>query len=188
MSRVGTYMLGLSMLFSLGASPVLAHELVKNTVVGAVIHISPDDDPVAGEPTILYIEFKDTTGKFRPEDCDCTVSILEDGQEITSEKFSPSLTVDQQVKVFFTFPRKNLYIIVIEGQPKVVGAFEPFTLTNDVRVSREKIVAPPLPPVAGLVAWSGSHIWHIVAAILLLFTVVGMIIYERLPRGKRLVS
>src|SRR6185369_15266285 len=74
-----------------------AHILKYDGDIGAVLHVDPDDDPIAGQPTNFFFEFRDKTNKFVSGDCNCTVTITEEGRELySSNLFSgntdPSLT------------------------------------------------------------------------------------------------
>lgn len=129
----------LSISFITFIGPAHAHTLKTNSTVGAVMHISPEDDPIAGEESGFFFEFKDTENKFKPEDCDCTISILQSDVELASEQLfannaNPSLT---NASFFYTFPGRDVYKIKITGKPKTPGAFNEFILEFDQRVERE---------------------------------------------------
>lgn len=134
----------LVVLFFTTAQQVSAHVLKTDGSVGAVIHVSPEDDPIAREATDFYFEFKDKEGKFTPENCDCKGTIIEGGKEIYSAPLfqnssDPSL---ENASFSFTFPRKNVYKVQVSGTPTTPGAFEPFTLSWDIRVARESETQP----------------------------------------------
>src|SRR5438045_57931 len=89
--------------FWLNPHIVSAHVLKTDGNIGAVLHIDPDDDPIAGSQASFFFEFKDIQGKFQSQNCDCTFSIAEDGKEIFSQPLfqnnsNPSLT---SASVFF---------------------------------------------------------------------------------------
>lgn len=112
---------------------VSAHILQTDGSIGAIMHVNPDDDPIAGAPSTFFWEFKDTTNQFKIENCDCTVSILQNGKTIDEEPLTtPDFT--------YTFPEKNVYQIHVMGHPKQGASFSPFMLLYDVRVSRESEV------------------------------------------------
>ncbi len=118
---------------------VEAHILKTDENIGAVLHIDPDDDPIAHEQSSFFFEFKDKENKFKPENCDCTFSITEDKKEIYSQSLfqnntNPSLA---SASIFYTFPEKNIYQVTIIGKPTSPNAFQPFTLLYDIRVDRE---------------------------------------------------
>lgn len=115
-----------------------AHVLKTSGSVGAVVHVTPEDDPIAGEATDFYFDFKDTQGRFKAENCDCTVTILKAGQEAYSAPLfqnnsDPSLT---NVSFSYTFPEKNIYQVKISGKPLTSDVFQEFNLEYDIRVAR----------------------------------------------------
>lgn len=118
---------------------VSAHTLSTDSSIGAVLHIDPEDDPIAGEQAYFFYEIKDTQNKFKPEDCDCKVRIEKLGQTIfETDLFSgvsnPSL---DNASFNYIFPEKNIYKVILDGKPKTPDAFQPFTITTDFRVERE---------------------------------------------------
>lgn len=115
-----------------------AHTLKANSTVGAVMHISPEDDPIAGEESGFFFEFKDTENKFKPEECECIISVYQGDIELISQPLfannpNPSLT---NASFFYTFPGRDVYKIKITGKPKTPGAFNEFSLEYDQRVER----------------------------------------------------
>jgi len=121
---------------SLGINVVSAHVLKTDGNIGAVMHVNPDDDPIAGLDSSFYFEFKDKSGKFDPAKCDCNAVILENGKELFKTAIfaqSASLTSSSFT---FNFPEKNVY------QLKVIGtandnSFQNFTLNYDIRVAKD---------------------------------------------------
>lgn len=124
--------------YLLSANPALAHTLKTDGSIGAVLHVTPEDDPIVGEATNFFFDIKDKSNKFTPESCDCIASILQDGKEISTQSLfqnnpNPSL---EDASFSYRFPQRNVYMIRIVGKPKTQGTFEPFTLEWDQRVAR----------------------------------------------------
>ena len=119
------------------AQSVEAHILKTDQNIGAVLHISPQDDPVAREVSYLFFDFKDKTGKFDPNQCDCTVTVYANKKIVHSE----SLTLDHSNKTAsastfsYIFPEKNIYIVQVSGKPRQINTFQPFVLSYDIRVN-----------------------------------------------------
>lgn len=131
--------------FTLLAAPQSqAHILKTDGTVGATIHISPDDDPVIGEPATFYFDFKDTAQKFTVEDCQCSVTITENGEKI----FSQPLTTD---RLTYVFPKRGVYSVMVSGQPKTPNTFVPFTLPYDIRVTKTAARIAPQPNNLGTI-------------------------------------
>lgn len=121
-------------------SKSFAHVLETSGSVGAVIHVSPDDDPIAGRITDFFFDFKDKENKFKPNNCDCWYTITNssgeeiDRQALFADSKQPSLT---NASFSFTFPKKDVYTIKIIGKPLTPKAFEMFELTYNIRVARD---------------------------------------------------
>ncbi len=153
-------------------TPVDAHVLKTDGNIGAVLHINPDDDPIADQQTGFFFEFKDKQNKFTPQSCTCTFSVEEDGKTIFSQPLfqnnaSPSL---ENASVFFTFPERNVYQIKVAGSPTTPGAFQKFSLTYDVRVARQS--SNPSPNSNGSQPsqgpnWFVTHIPHLIAGLII---------------------
>ncbi len=127
------------LLFSVFTLPVSAHVLKTDGDIGAVLHVNPDDDPVVGEETNFFFEFKDRKNKFAPVNCNCIVSIADSGGKdvFTGNLFendsNPSL---ESASFGFVFPKKDIYKITVSGAPKVEGQFQSFKLSYDLRVAK----------------------------------------------------
>ena len=136
-----------------------AHVLKTDGSIGAIMHIDPDDDPIAGSPATFFFELKDKDGKFKGADCNCQVAIVQNGQQLyTAPLFQAGQTVDINTPVFsFTFPEEAVYQVVFTGKPITAGEFQTFTLNYDVRVDRQVAPAsaanPSAPP-------SDGHLFH----------------------------
>jgi len=114
---------------------ISAHVLKTDGPIGAVVHIDPDDDPIIGEPASFFFEFKDTEGNFRTEDCNCTATISNEEEVLTTQPLTSSASLESS-SFYFTFTEKGVYTIKVDGKPLEDGKFEPFELTYDLRVER----------------------------------------------------
>lgn len=172
-------------LFITTQKQTVAHVLEKEQTVGAVLHVSPNDDPVVGEVTDFFFEFKDTEGKFNPTLCICTVVIYENDKEILKQDlFQSSTTPTLEEAIFsYVFPKKGLYTIKVLGE-STDSSFEAFTLEYDIRVDREKSsIAETTDDTS--VSWIKQHIVHIVGGILLGIFVIIVIIKEKIFEKKQ---
>lgn len=148
-----------------GIPTVEAHVLRTDGTIGAVMHIDPDDDPIAGEQSAFFFELKDTSGKFTPADCTCTVQFLENGAVLSEQPLfqnttTPSLT---NASVVFTFPKRDVYTIRLIGKPLTKGDFTPFTLSYDIRVAREAGTKPE----RNTLTWLSTNLFHVLGAIII---------------------
>ena len=116
----------------LRTSPASAHVLKFDGDIAAILHINPDDDPISGTPTQYILYFDDDTGKFTLPKCNCRIDIQENGQVISTQPLT--ITNDLESIDTFTFPKPDVYNLIVSGQPKVANTFQTFTLTYLVRV------------------------------------------------------
>lgn len=129
----------LTCILLISVKPVQAHFLETDKNIGAVLHVDPNDEPIAGSLASFFFEFKDKENKFKPENCDCTFEIDENGNNIYSQPLfqnsqNPSLT---NASVFYTFPQRDVYQVKVVGKPTTDDAFQPFTLTWNFRVDQQ---------------------------------------------------
>jgi hypothetical protein len=116
--------------------PVSAHVLKTDGTIGAVLHLDPNDSPIAGQLSNNFLEFKDTKSVMNLSNCKCQVIISENGKEIYRQDLTSSGT-DNTVGVFsFTFPQKDVYQLKVEGSPTQAGLYPNFSLNYDVRVDQ----------------------------------------------------
>ncbi len=157
----------LGLLFFLTPQTALAHILKSDGSIGAVLHISPDDDPIAGEQSSFYFEFKDKEGKFDPQKCLCNVTILQSDKDIYSQplfkdNLEPSL---KNASFSFTFPERDVYKVKISGT-SVGGEFAAFELIYDIRVERS-VNSEPVKSTDEENNWFWSHAIHLIGGFLL---------------------
>jgi hypothetical protein len=65
--RVFWVLLLIVLLLDIQLPQASAHVLLSNNTVGGVLHIDPEDDPIAGQPAKFYIELKDKQNQFTLE-------------------------------------------------------------------------------------------------------------------------
>ncbi|HVZ66669.1 MAG TPA: hypothetical protein VG917_00225 [Patescibacteria group bacterium] len=118
-------------------SHAFAHVLKTDGTIGILMHVSPDDDPIAGQQSSFFFDLKDTTGKFKSQNCDCNISIIQDGKKISTQPLA--IATDNQnlssAGYYFTFPSRGIYQVEIDGK-STNNSFNKFKLTYDVRVDR----------------------------------------------------
>lgn len=151
-----------------------AHVLIVDGSVGAVMHIDPDDSPVAKQQSAFFFEFKDTQNKFQPKNCDCEFSIVENGSTIYSQPLfetsvNPSLN---NASVFYTFPQEDVYQVKVVGKPNTPNSFQQFTLIYNVRVDQ---IADTITSTSS----QTNNFWgeHLVYFLGLGFIIIGLLMY-----------
>lgn len=122
-----------------------AHFIAFDKEIGAILHIDPNDDPIAGEQASFFFEFKDKQNKFKPQDCNCTFEIDENGKVIFTQPLfannqNPSLN---NASIIYTLPQKDVYQIKVIGKPMKQNAFQPFLLSWDIRVDQQTTNTTP---------------------------------------------
>lgn len=136
----------LFILFLTIVSPAYAHVLKTDGSIGAVLHVDPEDNPIAKQPSNFYFAIKDTTGKFDPANCICSVTITANDKQILLADLGTTQKSGDSYSSFltFTFPEKDVYEVKVSGRP-TDNSFLPFSLVYDVRVEKEAERVTPLP-------------------------------------------
>lgn len=114
--------------------PAAAHELTQSHGIYGVLHILPDDSPVAGQPATLQLSFGDVRDAFSLQDCDCKLVLEENNVPIGKfglKPARPGATLNAAVNM--TFPEAGPYDILLQGSAKD-HAFPDFQLDFDVTV------------------------------------------------------
>jgi hypothetical protein len=114
-----------------------AHFLVTDKDIGGIIHIDPDDNPIIGVKSNIFIDLKDQKNRLQVGNCDCNIKILKNDQEISS--YPINVVKGQDGSLFVTteylFNEKAVYTIRLEGKSKT-NSFENFTLNYDFFVEK----------------------------------------------------
>jgi hypothetical protein len=102
--------------------------------ISAILHVDPNDEPVSGVPTTYILFMDDSTGRFSLPQCNCTVSVKENGQTIAVSSLLDGS--DGIIGGDVTFPRPDVYELTFNGTPTTADAFQPFTLDYLERVTQ----------------------------------------------------
>ncbi len=150
-----------------------AHILKTDGQIKAEMHIVPFEGPVANQPAQLFFEIEDESGRFSFEECDCKVSILIGGKEISA--------VDLRGEsVSVTFPEKGAYGVVFSGKPKTHDAFPVFSIKYDVVVNIEGTGTPSQIPASVPAEHEHSvHIWQAIFSALGVYAFVEIVFGDR---------
>ncbi len=112
-----------------------AHVLKQDNGTSGVLHIPPEDNPQAGQPTELDIAFGNQANAFSLQDCVCKVMIKSNDQVLQTvqlEPYASGATLDSKATV--RFPAAGVYDVIISGSAKD-GRFHAFQLNYLVRVT-----------------------------------------------------
>ena len=128
---------------SLGLLPLLllttgglvsAHVLKEDNGISGVLHIPPEDNPEAGQPTELDESFGDAQNTFSLQDCSCKVVVTMNNQTIQTTIPTPALSgASLESVAIINFPAVGVYNVIFEGSAKD-GKFHTFNLNYLVRV------------------------------------------------------
>lgn len=142
------YFLSLSILFSVCLSlfsPVItyAHFPATDADMTVTLHVDPNDDPVPTKQANLYFLFDDKIKKFRLSQCNCIVTVTQQGNQL----YQKSLVANTGnsiwgARVPFIFPNRDVYQISLKGEPKTKNAFQRFSLQWNFRVDQYPPVSP----------------------------------------------
>lgn len=179
--RTMTIAILLAFALSLGfESSADAHVLEQDGGIGAVLHISPDDDPVAGELTAIGLDFSNSDPGFNLDRYNVDVSLQ--GTSVTASTPPVSLQPDGSASLYgtaqVTFPSPGSYDVIVSGTPyKTTAGGKPFKLTYEVRAER-----PRQPGVAGVVNSAG---FDTIMLGLLSFGALAIIANYQIQQGSR---
>lgn len=115
-----------------------AHVLISDTQkrTGAVLHISPDDDPIAGEPSELFFELDGSKISHKSHSYNLSVTDSS-GQQSTI----PVQAIANTIAATYTFPSQGLYTISLVAESIASGG-TPYHFAYSQRVSRGIGVMP----------------------------------------------
>jgi hypothetical protein len=120
-----------------------AHNVKTTADVGGTLHIQPNDNPRAGEPSQVWIALTRKGGKVIPlKECNCKLVVYAEPhspkepallepplQAITAERYKgiPGSEI--------TFPKPGAYLVQLSGKPASGQSFQPFKLKFEVTVA-----------------------------------------------------
>lgn len=149
---------------------VSAHVTEKADGLAVTLHMEPGDNPIIGEPANLFLNARDRSLKFNPENCNCNLLVTGGSRTLLQSALTPAEARSSYTfKVPIVFPEKGVYKIDFYGEPKIPGAFEKFAVTFDLRVDRE----------AGELAYN-HHFHHLLPAIgILAYILIYMLFFNK---------
>jgi hypothetical protein len=127
-------------------TPTLAHVTKSDGDMKVMMHLDPDDEPLAGSSTKLHLLFRHAQQSFELSNCDCAVwiapykdlaSIEATGTHIPLSEDMREASDSRVYATTTTFPTRGIYALVVEGTPREESAFKPFRVVFDTRVDQE---------------------------------------------------
>jgi hypothetical protein len=104
-----------------------AHQTSQNKGVSVTLHVTPDDEPVAGEPSkIIVTKVKPRSGRFSWRTCVCYLNIKDaSGHVVLNRRAVKRMT--------FTFSRAGAYQLTFAGFIKRRGKKVHFSVPFAIR-------------------------------------------------------
>ncbi|PZU92814.1 MAG: hypothetical protein DCE90_17625 [Pseudanabaena sp.] len=144
MFEVASIALNLSNVNNLEAQglPVrIAHEVKTSGQVGGTIHIEPNDRPVAGKKTRIWIALTRRGGEIIPySKCNCLMEVRSLTNRNINFQLSNSFSIIEKYLGLpskeVTFPEVGRYELKLVGSAKNDQDFPPFELTFTTNVGR----------------------------------------------------
>lgn len=148
---------------------VRAHVLVTDTSrqTGTVLHIAPDDDPIAGKSSHLFFELDNDKASASSHVFKLFVTNTNTQEQLEV----PLHAVKNTISATYTFPTQDTYRITLLAEPSLVGSTA-YEFNHTQRVSRgTQAVAQASSPHSGA-------IFGVVASISILL-VLGIIAFNK---------
>lgn len=111
-----------------------AHSLKTDDSIGAVLHIDPDDAPIARTLSTFFFEVKDKQNKFSGHNCTCILTIEGEGRSTANVPLTVASDNPTTLIANHLFSEPGAYTLTVSGSPNKENAFAPFTLTYTIRV------------------------------------------------------
>lgn len=117
------------MLWISGVATAPGHQTDSNKGVSVTLHVTPDDEPVAGqESRIIVSKVRPSRGSFSWRSCACYLRVSDSTGNVVLNRKAKRTTV-------FTFPKATAYEIVFTGRVKRGSRYKRFRVTYAIRAS-----------------------------------------------------
>ena len=125
--RLRTALLACFAVALIGAGVASAHQTLVNNGVAVTLHVTPNDEPVAGEVAQLLVpKVKTRTGKFSWATCRCTIKVSDSAKNVL-------LNAPATPRTEFTFPGPAAYKIEVAGRVLRKGKWAVFHVAFAIR-------------------------------------------------------
>lgn len=128
------FWLALSCLLVGLAPTASAHVSESNNGVSAILHILPDDNPVADKSTYMQFSFGDAGSTFQVRHCDCQLVINDGRHDIKQLAMEPLDPNSPTSLVAVRFPQAGIYTAKVSGYNDASHS-RTFRLSYVIRVS-----------------------------------------------------
>ena len=111
-------------------APAWAHQIASNNGVSVQVHVNPNDEPIAGTPTTVWVvRVKNVKGKgtFAWATCRCQLKVFDSSGTVIQS--GPAKAAQTAV----TFPEAKAYGITFSGRIKRNGVWKAFKVSYAIR-------------------------------------------------------
>jgi hypothetical protein len=113
-------------------APAWAHQIASNNGVSVQVHVNPNDEPIAGTPTTIWVvRVKNVKGKgtFSWATCRCQLKVFDSSGTVVQS--GPARAAQTPV----TFPEAKAYGITFSGRIKRNGIWRTFKVSYAIRAA-----------------------------------------------------
>jgi hypothetical protein len=113
-----------------GVSPAWSHQIVSNNGVAVQTHVDPNDEPIAGQATTIWVvRVKGKGVVFSWKTCRCHLKVFDSSGAVLldSDATAPKTPV--------TFPEPAAYGFTLSGRVKNGKKWRPFKVTFAIRAA-----------------------------------------------------
>ncbi len=113
-------------------APAWAHQIASNNGVSVQVHVNPNDEPIAGTPTTVWVvRVKNVKGKgtFAWATCRCQLKVFDSSGTVIQS--GPAKAAQTAV----TFPEAKAYGITFSGRIKRNGIWKTFKVSYAIRAA-----------------------------------------------------
>lgn len=111
-------------------APAWGHQIASNNGVSVQVHVNPNDEPIAGVPTTIWVvrvkPLKPTT-VFSWKTCRCKLKVFDSSGTVVLD------TAVSTPRTPITFPEEKAYGITFSGRVKRAGVWKPFKVSYAIR-------------------------------------------------------
>lgn len=121
------------------AQPLLmAHQDVRDGSINGRLHLNPNDSPFAGQPSLTWFHLYSGDDAITLANCNCSLLVYNpQNQQIAKPELSETEMEghrERPITANITFPEAGIYQVVLTGQPKEEGEFQPFRIAVPIVV------------------------------------------------------
>lgn len=128
-------------IFFIAPFSLSAHVLEVDSEVGVLMHIDPEDSPMSGSESNIFLSFKYKDSYFSLTECKCIIEIKKEGETIKIFNKEEIKETEDTLSFAFIFPTKGTYELNISGESPT-KSFQTFEQMFPITVTRESASTP----------------------------------------------